>query len=386
MNAFQYYNPTKILFGQGKTALINKYIPSQAKVLITYGGGSIFENGAYQQVVDALKGYHFTEFGGIEANPQYDTLMKAVEIVKTKNIDFILAVGGGSVLDGTKFIAAAALFEGDNPWDICQKQAKVCRAVPLASIMTLPATGSEMNQGAVISRKETKEKYAFHSPFVFPQFSVLDPSFTQTLPARQRANGVVDSFVHVMEQYLTYPVNAPLQDRMAEAVLNTLIELGKQYVEHPEDLETAGSVMWSATVALNSWLSCGVPQDWATHMIGHEITAQFNIDHARTLAIVLPGVMQIMKKEKREKLLQYAERIWKIDLTDEDQKIEESIRLTETFFHSMGVSTRLKDYQLNESDAFSIVNGLKNKGFDSLGEKGLITPEKIMDILSVYGF
>ena len=380
MNNFTYYNPTKIIFGENTISQISKEIPADARVLMTYGGGSIKKNGVYDQVMIALESHTVLEFGGIEPNPQFATLMKAVELCRKENIDFLLAVGGGSVLDGTKFIAAAVPFGGD-PWDILAQNAKVEKAVPLASVLTLPATGSEMNAFAVISNREKGKKLAFGSEHTFPKFSVLDPLVTRSLSKRQRGNGVVDAFVHVTEQYLTYPQNARLQDRYAEAVLKTLIETGPEYVENPENSDAASNLVWSATMALNGLLATGVITDWATHSIGHELTALHGIDHARTLAIIWPGMMRVMKDEKREKLLQFARRVWDIESDSEDEVIEEAISRTEAFFNSLGVPTRFEDYKLEKSDAKKVVENLKANNFVALGERKLVTPEKVELIL-----
>jgi len=381
MNNFTYYNPTKIIFGENTISQIKKEIPADARVLITYGGGSIKKNGVYDQVMDALKGHKVFEFAGIEANPQYTTLMKAVEICRNENINFLLAVGGGSVLDGTKFIAAAAPFKGE-PWDILAKYAKVETAIPLASVLTLPATGSEANAFAVVSRKEIGKKLAFGAPpLTFPKFSVLDPTVTQSLSKRQRGNGVVDAFVHVTEQYLTYTQNAALQDRYAEAILKTLIEEGPKYVENTDDHDAAKNVIWSATMALNGIISAGVATDWATHSIGHELTVLHNIDHARTLAIVWPGMMRVMGEEKKQKLLQYAERVWDICDGSETEKIGLAISKTEDFFKSVGVPTRLNDYDLGSETISNVIRNLKDNNYLELGEKKLVTPEKVVEIL-----
>jgi NADP-dependent alcohol dehydrogenase len=382
MNSFTYYNPTKIIFGENTIRRIVQEIPSDAKILMIYGGGSIKKNGVYDQVTKALKNYDLIEFGGIEANPQYSTLMKAVELCREKQVDFLLAVGGGSVIDGTKFIAAAVPFDGE-PWDILDKGAKVTKAVPFGAILTLPATGSEMNAFAVVSRKEIGKKLSFGAPpLTFPQFSVLDPTFTRTLSERQRGNGVVDAFIHITEQYLTYPQDAAVQDRMAEGVLKVLIDEGPKYVKDPGDTNAAANIVWAATIALNGSLATGVVTDWATHSIGHELTVLHNIDHARTLAIVWPGMMKIMKEEKMGKLVQFAQRVWDIRTGTEQEQIEEGIRRTEEFFNSLQIPTRLSDYDLGEDTIIKIIENLKDNGFTALGEQKKVTPEKVHSILS----
>jgi len=378
---FSFQNTTKINFGEGQIKSIAKQIPSDAKVLITYGGGSIKSNGVYDQVVAALSGHTWFEFSGIEPNPSYDTLMKAQDIIKENNIDFILAVGGGSVVDGSKFIAAAALFTGDDPWDIVSKQTRIENALPLACVLTLPATGSESNTGAVVTRNG--HKLPFASPLVRPLFAVLDPAVTLSLSDRQISNGVVDAFVHTMEQYLTYSVNGKVQDRFAEGLLLTLIEEGPKALaaETTNDLEVRGNVMWAATMALNGLIGAGVPQDWATHMIGHELTGGHGIDHARTLSIVLPAVMKVCRDAKREKLLQYAERVWNITDGDDESRINRAIESTEQFFELMQVPTRLSHVDLGEADIDSLIEKLTQHGMVKLGEHGAITPEVSREIL-----
>lgn len=384
MQNFSYYNPTRIIFGKGQIAAIAKQIPADARVLVTYGGGSIKSNGVFDQVKAALAGRDWLEFGGIEPNPRYETLMRAVEIVRREKVEFLLAVGGGSVADGTKFIAAAACFEGDDPWDILAKRALVGAAVPLGVVLTLPATGSESNTFAVISREATGDKLGFGSEHCYPRFAVLDPETTFSLPPRQVANGIVDAFVHTMEQYMTWSADAPLQDRFAEGILHTLIEQGPQALARPNDYEVRANVMWAATMALNGLIGCGVPQDWATHMIGHEITAEFGLDHAQTLAVVLPGVLRSRRDDKHDKLLQYAERIWGISSGSDDERIEAAVARTEAFFESLGVKTRLAAYGVSDAPAAParIRARLEAHGFVKLGERGAITPQIAQDILA----
>ncbi|MGQ7870391.1 iron-containing alcohol dehydrogenase [Sunxiuqinia sp. sy24] len=382
MYNFKFKNPVKILFGKGQIAKIAEELPTDKKILLTYGGGSIFKNGVYDQVKAATKGLDIIEFGGIEPNPHYETLMKAIELVKAEKVGYLLSVGGGSVLDGTKFIAASALYEGNEPWDICAKrsQVSITKAVPIGSVITLPATGSEMNGNAVINRVETQEKLAFDSPAVMPQFSVLDPEVIFSLPERQVANGIVDAFIHVVEQYLTFPVNSPLQDRFAEGILHTLVEEGPKVLANRNDYEAAANFMWSATMALNGLIGMGVPQDWATHMIGHELTAYHGIDHARTLAIVLPGIMHIRRKDKQDKLLQYGERIWNITEGTVDERIDQTIAKTIAFFESVGIKTTLPDYEVPAETITRIANRFEQRGF-KLGEKADIGPKEIQLIL-----
>ncbi|WKV52810.1 alcohol dehydrogenase [Dickeya fangzhongdai] len=375
MQNFTLHTPTKILFGEGQIANLAAQIPADARILITYGGGSIKKNGVFDQVINALKGHNVLEFSGIEPNPTYETLMKAVEIVRKEKIDFLLAVGGGSVADGTKFIAAAAHYTAaEDPWHILQTWgAQVETAVPLGVVLTLPATGSESNSGAVITRKSSGDKQAFMNPLVCPRFAVLDPVVTYTLPERQIANGVVDAFVHTVEQYLTYPANAKVQDRFAEGLLLTLIEEGPRALKEQQNYDVRANVMWSATMALNGLIGAGVPQDWSTHMLGHEITAMHGLDHAQTLAIVLPAMLNDRRVQKREKLLQYAERVWNLRDGTEDQRIDAAIAATRAFFEQMGVPTRLSDYQLDGSSIPAMVAKLEEHGMTALGEHHDIT-------------
>ena len=368
MYNFEFRNPVKILFGKESISKLSGEIPADANILMIYGGGSIKRTGVYDQVMAALKGCTVEEFSGIEANPHYETCMKAVDVVKEKNIDFLLAVGGGSVLDATKFIATAALYENGDPWDILAAGAPVEKALPLGAVLTLPATGSEMNGNSVITRVERQEKKAFGSPLVMPQFSVLDPECVFTLPDRQVANGVVDAFVHVMEQYLTFKVNSPLQDRLAESILTTLIEEGPKVLADRKNYEAAANFMWCATMALNGMIAVGVPQDWSTHIIGHELTAFHGIDHGRTLAIVLPGVMHIKRDNKKDKILQYGERIWGITSGNEDERIDAIIARTVEFFESLGVPCRLPDYDVPETTIAKIVERFKQSEA-KIGEK-----------------
>jgi NADP-dependent alcohol dehydrogenase len=377
---FSFQNPTRIVFGKDQLAQLAKLIPPGSKVLLTYGGGSIKKNGVYDQVVKALDGFDWQEFSGIEPNPSFETLMRAADLVRREKIDFLLPVGGGSVIDGTKFIAAAAVFDGD-AWDILAKGAKVTAAIPLGCVLTLPATGTESNGNSVVTRYETQQKLSFSSALVYPQFAILDPTVTFSLPPKQVANGVVDAFVHVMEQYMTYPVNAPVQDRFAEGLLQTLIEEGPKALSQPENYDVRANVMWAATMALNGLIGQGVPQDWATHMIGHEITALYGLDHAQTLAIVLPSLLQQQRGQKRDKLLQYGRRVWQLQHQDEERLIDDAINHTRAFFEQMGVPTRLADYGIKADAVDKLVAALQANGMVKLGEHGDITPDVSRQIL-----
>lgn len=381
MNNFQYQNPVEIIFGKGTIAKLTEKLDKTRKILITYGGGSIKKNGVYDQVMKALAGYNVLEFGGIEPNPRYETLMKAVEIVKKENVDFLLSVGGGSALDGTKFIAAAAKCDSAEPWDIAEGKAAVHDAVDIGAVMTLPATGSEMNAVAVISRDSTAQKLLFASPKLFPKFSILDPEVTFSLPLRQVANGVVDAFIHVCEQYMTFPVNAPLQDRQAEAILATLVEEGPKTVADMTDYDSRANLVWAAANAFNGWINCGVPQDWSTHLIGHEITALTDTDHGKTLALVLPALWQFEREKKKGKLLQYAKRIWGITGNNDDAVIDQAIAKTKEFFAAVGITPSKKEYGLTEEHCKTIARIIGQRG--PIGENGDIGEKETLEILTL---
>lgn len=385
MNNFEAYNPTRIVFGKDQYHRIGELIHEIGgvkKVLLAYGGGSIHKNGVFDRTMEALKDFEVTEFAGIEANPEFDSLMKAVEIVRTKKIDFILAVGGGSVIDGVKFISGAASYEGD-PWDVLlRKEGCVfSAAVPFGTVLTLPATGSEANSGAVISRSSLNEKRTMGGPLFFPKFSICDPTVVATLPQRQIANGVIDAFMHTLEQYLTYPSGNLLQERQAEAILSTLKEVGPKVMKEPDNYILAANLMWSATHALNGNLRAGVPTDWCTHMIGHELTAFYGIDHARTLAIIAPRLFENQFEHKLEMLAQYGRRVW--GLTGSNESVaREAIQQTEEFFRSLGVDTTVSAYtnQYNEL-AKTIRHRFEERGWVAMGERQAITPSDVEQIV-----
>ncbi|TMP42212.1 MULTISPECIES: iron-containing alcohol dehydrogenase [unclassified Pseudoalteromonas] len=379
---FIYKNQTEILFGKGQMSEITSRLPENAKVLLLFGGGSIKKNGVYDQAMSALADVDVIEFGGVEPNPTYETLMQAVASAKEHNVNFILAVGGGSVIDGAKFVAAAYNFAGE-PWDILVKGAEFSNPLPIGAVLTLPATGSESNGNSVVTKKETSQKRAFSSLSVQPVFAVLDPEYTFSLPERQVSNGVVDAFVHVIEQYLTYPVNAPLQDRFAEGILQTLISEGPKALSEPQNYDVRANVMWSATMALNGLIGQGVPQDWSTHMIGHELTALYNLDHAQTLAIVLPALMHVQKEQKSIKIQQLGERVFGFNYSDEAEQIDKTIKAVQDFFEAMAVKTRLADYDLDEQAIDAVVNNLEKNELTTLGEHGDIDLAKVKQILAL---
>ncbi|MEY2924015.1 MAG: hypothetical protein RLZZ337_555 [Bacteroidota bacterium] len=379
---FEFKNPTKILFGKGEIAKIAKEIPENANILMLYGGGSIKKNGVYEQVTEALKNFDYIEFGGIPANPEYEVLMDALAIIKSEKIDYLLAVGGGSVIDGTKFLSSAALYQGEEPWDILKKGIRTEVGMPFGTVLTLPATGTEMNSGSVISRRETGEKLGMGGPGLFPQFSVLDPSVVASIPKRQIANGITDAYTHVMEQYMTYPIGADLQDRIAESVMNSLIATAPKVMENPADYTTAANFMWCCTMALNGLIQKGVPTDWAIHAIGHELTALYGIDHARTLAIIAPRHYHYFLENKKEKLAQYGERVWNITDGSVEERARKAIEKTEAFFQSLDIPTHLSEYTAEyEGTAEKVSNALKERGWVALGEHKAVTPDAVKAIV-----
>lgn len=386
MTNFDLYNPVNYVFGKGQIAKLSELVPSNVKILLTYGGGSIFKNGVYDQVKAALPAAEIVEFSGIEPNPRFETLMKAVQIIREQNIGFILAVGGGSVIDGTKFISAAVNYKGDEA-DILRKRIlfkDVNEVIPFGTVLTLPATGSEMNSGAVVSIEATQEKLTLGGAALFPKFSIVDPTVIQSLPKRQLQNGVVDAFTHVMEQYLTYTHDALLQDRIAESILQTLIEIGPGVVENPTDYKLASNFVWSATMALNGLIQKGVPSDWATHMIGHELTALYEIDHARTLAIIGPNLYRVMFDSKKEKLAQYGQRVWNLTGASTEEIAEKAIEKTVEFLHTMGMKTKLSENaEAIEKTADIVVQRFEERGWLAMGERQNITLDKVREIVEM---
>lgn len=381
MNNFEFANPVKVVFGKGTIGRLSGLIPADSKVLMVYGGGSIRKNGIYEQVTTALKEFDFAEFSGIEANPRYETCMRAVERIRREGFDFLLAVGGGSVIDATKFMAVAAGFEGD-PWDILSHGAEIREALPLGVVLTLAATGSEMNERAVISRESTAEKLNFAHPLVFPRFAILDPEVTYSLPPRQVANGVVDSFIHVVEQYLTYPVNAKVQDAFSEGLLKVIYEEGLKVLDQPRDYDIRANLMWAATNALNVWIGQGVPQDWSSHRMGYALTARFGLDHAQTLAILLPGVMTYMRREKQAKLARMGEVVFGLTGGSEAERAGRTIDLTEAFFRRMGLKTRLSECGIEEKDLDALAAPVDRLGWH-LGEHQNIDSRVAREIMAL---
>lgn len=384
MRDFQLVNPTKILFGKKQIKNLASEIPTGSKILMLYGGGSIKKNGIYEQVKEALEGFELHEMGGIPPNPEYSVLLEALGIIKTQNIDFLLAVGGGSVIDGTKFLSAAALYKGNSPWEIITNQKPITKGMPFATVLTLPATGSEMNSGAVITRRETKEKLTLGGPGLFPVFSILDPEVVQSIPTRQIANGLADAFTHVLEQYVTFPANAMLQDRFAEGILSTLVEIAPGILKDQSNYDLASNYMWSCTMALNGLIQKGVPTDWSIHAMGHELTALYNIDHARTLAILTNSHYSYNFESKKEKLAQMAERVWDVRTGTIDEKAQAAIDHIDAFYHSLGIKTKLSEYTADfDGTAQVISERFTERGMNGIGENGNLTPKDVEKIVEM---
>ncbi len=381
---FEYKNPTKIIFGKDTIGKLATEIPATEKILLLYGGGSIFKNGIYEQVKTALSSHNLIEFGGIPPNPEYEVLMKALEIIKSEKITYLLAVGGGSVIDGTKFLSAAALYKGENPWEILTKSIRTDVGMPFGTVLTLPATGSEMNSGAVITKAETHEKFGMGGPGLFPQFSILDPQVIHSIPPHQLANGITDAFTHVLEQYMTYPTQAFLQDRFSESILQTLIEVAPMIMENPFYHEAASNFMWCCTMALNGLIQKGVPTDWAIHAIGHELTALYGIDHARTLAIIAPSHYRYNFETKKKKLAQFAERVFGITTGSTEEKANAGIDKMEAFFHSLNINTRLSEYvEVYDGTAEKIAKRFTDRGWLGLGEYKTLSPSDVEKIVKM---
>ncbi len=381
MYNFTFHNPTKLIFGKGSISKLSTQIPTDKKLMLTFGGGSVKKNDVYNQVVTALKQYDYIEFWGVDPNPTYETLMEAVTLCREHHVDYLLAVGGGSVIDGTKFIASAIHYAGD-PWEIVLDDTKIKDVVPLATVLTLPATGSEMNGGAVISKQATREKYAFHHPLIYPVFSILDPESCYSLPQKQITAGIADTFVHILEQYLTTINQSIVMDRFAEGLLVTLVELAPQLIENHKKYDIMANFMLTATMALNGFIGMGVKQDWATHLIGHELTALTGLTHGISLAIIGPALMQVMRDDKKEKLLQYAKRVWNITGENKEDVINEAIRHTTNFYRSIGIKTRLSEHNINDNIINEIIERFQKRN-TVLGENRNITPDKVLEILNL---
>jgi len=383
---FEIITPTRIVFGKDQLGRLPELLDGIApnkRIMLAYGGGSIHKNGILDAILSVLSSFHVVQFSGIEPNPEFQTLMKGVDLFKEEQLDCILAVGGGSVIDGVKFMTGAIKYAGD-PWDVLEKKDGCLfeDAVPFGAILTLPATGSEANSGAVISRSEWKQKRAMGGPLFFPRFAFCDPTVVATLPQRQLANGVVDAFMHTLEQYITVPTGNKLQERQAEAILLTLKEVGPLVLKDPSNYELAANLMWSATHALLGFLRCGVPTDWTTHMIGHELTALYGIDHARTLAIIAPRLYENQFENKKAKLVQYGKRVWELSGSD-DEIARKAIEETEAFFHQLGIATRISKYTENGEEAATIIKErFIERGWTAMGERQVITPDDVFTIVN----
>lgn len=374
---FSYVNPTLIQFGQQQIAALTDLIAKDQKVLVVYGGGSIKKNGVYDEVAAALEGFDWVEFSGVGANPTIEVLDQAVKICKEQGIDFVLGVGGGSVIDGVKYIAASAVYDGEG-WDIPTGKHTIISALPIGAVLTLPATGSESNQNSVVSKEATKQKLPFASPEVLPKFAIMDPDVMKTLPQRQLVNGLVDAWVHTCEQYLTFPEGALVQEGYAEALLKALKTLGDNF-ESQDDAWRA-NLMWAANQALNGLIGSGVSQDWATHMIGHELTAAYGVDHARSLAIVQPSLLRNQFAVKKAKLEQMGKNVFGLAQTDD--LAEQTIQAIEAFYHSLDVATELTEHGDDKAAAIdNIIGKLEAHGMVALGENQAITLKESREIL-----
>jgi len=371
---FSYVNPTQIEFGQGKIKEISQLVSKDDKVLFLYGGGSIKKNGVYDQVKDALKGHTWFEFGGVEANPKKETLDKAIAYGRENKVNFILAVGGGSVVDGAKYVANAFFYDGDG-WDLLEGKFTPTKALKIGVVLTLAATGSESNNGSVVTKAETKEKRFFHSPFSYPQFSILDPDVLKSLSDRQLVNGVVDAFVHTCEQYITQPHGALAQDYYSEGILRGLLKLANDF-DKRDDLWYA-NLMWLANQALNGVIGLGVPQDWATHFIGHELTGLYGIDHARTLAIIQPNLLTVLVDEKRDKLLQMGENVFKVN-TNNPLDIVEKIR---ALYSSLNIDLKISSYTDDTEITNKVTALLEKHGFTHFGDRETVDKTVVEKIL-----
>ena len=380
MNNFDYCNPVRIVFGehQIEQSLSHLIAPSE-RIFICSGQGSAEKNGVLPLVRKILGDRVVGEFSGIEPNPDIETLSQASKQIRSKNGSFILAVGGGSVIDGVKLIAAQAKLNLPDPWKIVSSMGKsISDALPFGAILTLSATGSEMNSFSVVSRRSTGEKKSFMSDLVYPRFSIIDPNIMLSLPIRQVVNGIVDPFVHVIEQYLTYPVNAKLQERQSEAILSVILEESPKVIADLTDLQSRKNLIWAATCALNGSIGVGVPQDWSTHMIGHELTARWGLDHAQSLAVVLPSVLRFAIESKGKMLQQYGERVF--NLKGKDVRLE-AIQKTEDFFVSVGAPTKLSSYGISAAEGEGLAIHLKQLYPSGIGERSEIKGASFLEIL-----
>ena len=343
MQNFIFFNDTKYVFGKGQIARLSELVPPKTKLLVVYGGGSVKKNGVYDQVKAALKGFEYTEFWGVHSNPDVDTVRSAAAEGLLFGAQMVLGVGGGSVADAVKFIAAAIADPFADIWDMA-KGAKA-KQVPFACVMTMPATGSEMNNGAVLSNNATKEKLGtFRGDY--PRFSIVDPEVVRSVPLYQRANALADAYVHVLEQYVTTPGQNRILDRWAEGVLSSLREISADAMKEDPTYDTLCDYAYAMTMALNNFLRMGITQDWATHQIGHQITAYAGVTHGESLTMVWSALADTLRGQKHAKLLQYAERVLNIrakDEPDEEKRIDAALKETDAWFKSLGLATSLKE-------------------------------------------
>ncbi|WP_226682344.1 iron-containing alcohol dehydrogenase [Sutcliffiella horikoshii] len=366
MDNFTFYNPTKLIFGKGQLETLPQEIGAYGKnVLLVYGGGSIKRSGLYDDVINTLNkaGAKVTELAGVEPNPRLSTVRKGVELCKENQIDFLLAVGGGSVIDCTKAIAAGAKYDGD-VWDIVLKKQIATEALPFGTVLTLAATGSEMNAGSVITNWETNEKYGWGSPVTFPKFSILDPVNTFTVPKDHTVYGIVDMMSHVLEQYFHQTTNTPLQDRMCEAVLTTVMETAPKLLDNLESYEHRETILYNGTIALNGMLQMGYRGDWATHGIEHAVSAIYDIPHAGGLAILFPNWMEHVMDANLGRFKQLAVRVFGVqDSGSTDQEIAlEGIRRLREFWSSLGAPTRLADYDIDDKNINKMAEHVMSQG------------------------
>ncbi|MEH7273449.1 iron-containing alcohol dehydrogenase [Neobacillus vireti] len=383
MQNFTFWNPTKLIFGKDQLDQLKNEIPRYGKkVLVVYGGGSIKRSGLYDKVIHLLNeiGAKVYELPGVEPNPRITTARKGVEICKNEGIDLLLAVGGGSVIDCTKLIAAGAKYDGD-AWDLVIKKAGVKDALPFGTVLTLAATGSEMNSGSVITNWETNEKYGWGSPFTFPKFSILDPVHTFSVPRDQTIYGIVDMMSHVLEHYFHLDENTLFQDRMCESLLITVMETAPKLLENLESYEHRATILYSGTMALNGILNMGYRGDWATHNLEHAVSAVYDIPHGGGLAILFPHWMKHNLKVKPERFKQLAVRVFGVDpegKSAEEAGLEGIAKLRE-YWNRIGAPSRLADYDIDDSK----IELMADKAM-IYGEFGNFTKLNREDVLAIY--
>ena len=379
MVQFRLRNPTEILFGKGEIAALKKLVAAGTRVLLLYGGGSIKTNGVYDQVMAALAACDVEPFGGVEVNPVYETILEAAAAARRHGSQLVLGVGGGSVIDAAKFLANVIPITGGDPWDELMARRFPANPLPVGAVLTLPATGSESNAVSVMTHRGRRLKYPFANEATRPRFAILDPSTMQSLSRRQLENGAVDAFTHVLEQYMTAPVNTPIQHGFSETIMKVLAEWGPKLVETKSE-EACENVMWAANQALNGLIGAGVPQDWSTHYIGHAITALHGVDHARTLTMIMPMLMRYKLAQKTTMLARYARNVWGVNEADDAKAAEAGIARTEDFFRRMGCPVRASEAELT-IDEQGILAHLETVGHTALGENRDIRADDVRAIL-----